>query len=195
MAQAKTLTKAELKKLFDVTRSCSRYAERDLTMLQLTHYCGMRVGEVASLLVGDVLDADGKVSTEIVLAAHSTKSKRARRIFVPRQMQRQLQQYIHSCFPKLLPSTQLFSTQLFSTQKQTHFTANTAAQHLQRLYAQAAISGATSHSGRRTWLTELSSKGVGVRVLAEMAGHASIQTTQRYIDVNDEQMRCAAELI
>ena len=51
------------------------------------------------------------------------------------------------------------------------------------------------HSGRRTRLTELSSKGVGVRVLAEMAGHASIQTTQRYIDVNDEQMRKAAELI
>ena len=43
--------------------------------------------------------------------------------------------------------------------------------------------------------TELNSKGVGVRVLAEMAGHASIQTTQRYIDVNDEQMRRAAELI
>jgi len=40
-----------------------------------------------------------------------------------------------------------------------------------------------------------SSKGVGVRVLAEMACCASIQTTQRYIDVNDEQMRCAAELI
>ena len=69
------------------------------------------------------------------------------------------------------------------------------AQHLQRLYARAGIVGATSHSGRGTWLTELSSKGVGVRVLAEMAGHASIQTTQRYIDVNDEQMRRAAELI
>ena len=190
MAQAKTLTKAELKRLFDVTRSCSRYAERDLTMLQLTHYCGMRVGEVASLLVGDVLDADGKISTEIVLAAHRTKSKRARRIFVPRQMQRQLQQYINT-----LSSTPAPNTFLFSTQKQTHFTANTAAQHLQRLYAQAAIVGATSHSGRRTYLTELAAKGVGVRVLAEMAGHASIQTTQRYIDVNDEQMRCAAELI
>ena len=84
---------------------------------------------------------------------------------------------------------------LFSTQKNSHFTANTATQHLQRLYARAGIVGATSHSGRRTWLTELSSKGVGVRVLAEMAGHASIQTTQRYIDVNDEQMRRAAELI
>ena len=34
-----------------------------------------------------------------------------------------------------------------------------------------------------------------MRVLAEMVGHASIQTTQRYIDINDEQMRRAAALI
>ena len=32
-------------------------------------------------------------------------------------------------------------------------------------------------------------------VIAEMAGHRSIQTTQRYIDVNDDMMRNAAELI
>ena len=99
LAQAKTLTKAELKKLFDVTRSCSRYAERDLTMLQLTHYCGMRVGEVAALKVTDVVDENYKVRTEIVLAASITKSKRARRIFVPRQMYRQLQQYINTLPP------------------------------------------------------------------------------------------------
>jgi integrase/recombinase XerD len=49
--------------------------------------------------------------------------------------------------------------------------------HLQRLYRRAGILGATSHSGRRTWLIELSAKGVGVRVLTEMAGHAGIQTT------------------
>ena len=190
MAQAKTLTKAELKRLFDVTRSCSRYAEQDLTMLQLTHYCGMRVGEVAALRITDVVDENYKVRTEIVLAASITKSKRARRIFVPRQMHRQLQRYRNT-----LPSTLTPNTYLFSTQKQIHFTANTAAQHLQRLYAQAAIFGATSHSGRRTYLTELAAKGVSVRVLAEITGHASIQTTQRYIDVNDEQMRSAAELI
>ena len=190
IAQAETLTKAELKRLFDVTRSCSRYAERDLTMLQLKHYCGMRVGEVASLRIVDVVDEKYKVQAEVVLAAAITKSKRARRIFVPRQIQRQLQQYINT-----LSSTPTPNTYLFSTQKQSHFTANTAAQHLQRLYAQAAISGATSHSGRCTWLTELSSKGAGVRVLAEMAGHASIQTTQCYIEVNDEQMRSTAGLI
>ena len=75
------------------------------------------------------------------------------------------------------------------------FTPHSQPSNLQRLYQRAVIVSATSHSGRRAWLTELRSKGVGVRVLAEMAGHASIQTTQRYIDVNDEQMRSAAELI
>ena len=67
--------------------------------------------------------------------------------------------------------------------------------NLQRLYARAGITGATSHSGRRTWLTTLSQKGVSVFVLADMAGHASIQTTQRYVTVNDEMKRNAAELI
>ena len=47
-------------------------------MLQLTHYCGMRVGEVAALSIEDVVDENYKVRTEIVLAASITKSKRAR---------------------------------------------------------------------------------------------------------------------
>ena len=47
-------------------------------MLQLTHYCGMRIGEVAALRIADVVDENYKVRTEIVLAAAKTKSKRAR---------------------------------------------------------------------------------------------------------------------
>ena len=47
-------------------------------MLQLTHYCGMHVGEVAALRIADVVDENYKVRTEIVLAAVKTKSKRAR---------------------------------------------------------------------------------------------------------------------
>ena len=187
MAQAKTMTKQELKRLLDVTRGGGRYMERDVTMLLLTHWCGLRVGEVAALRIADVVDDQHTVKAEIVLAAAVTKSKRARRIFEPKTMQ--LKRYLSE-----LCQTSRHSY-LFSTQKNSRFTANTATQHLQRLYARAGIVGTTSHSGKRTWLTELSSEGVEVRVLAEMAGHASIQTTQRYIDVNNEQMRRAAELI
>jgi integrase/recombinase XerD len=41
----------------------------------------------------------------------------------------------------------------------------------------------------------LANKGVGVRVLAALAGHSSITTTQRYIDVNDTQLANAVELL
>ena len=36
---------------------------------------------------------------------------------------------------------------------------------------------------------------ISVRVLAELAGRSSIAVTQRYIDVNDEQMANAVELL
>ena len=189
MAQAKTLNKAEMKQLLDVTNSCSRYPQRDVTMLLFTHLCGLRVGEVAALRFDDVLDANGNIRDEMTLDAARTKSKRARKIFLPKQMQRQLRDYVGSV--RRIP----VHGYLFSTQKQSHFSANTATQHLQRLYARAGIAGATSHSGRRTWLTTLSQKGVSVFVLADMAGHASIQTTQRYVTVNDEMKRNAADLI
>ena len=189
MAQAKTLNKAELKQLLDVTNSCSRYAARDATMLLFTHLCGLRVGEVSALRFDDILDVNGAVRDEMTLDAARTKSKRARKIFLPKQMQRQLREYVNSL------NKQPLHGYLFSTQKSARFSANTAAQHLKQLYDRAGILGASSHSGRRTWLTTLSQKGVSVFVLADMAGHKSLQTTMRYVTVNDEMKRNAAELI
>jgi integrase/recombinase XerD len=189
VGQAKTLTKAELKRTIDVTKSCSRYAQRDTTMLLLTYKCGMRIGEVASLLVSDVVNTDGTIKAEIKLKAAQTKGSAQRVVFVPELMRKELKRYIQSA-TKLV-----HSDYLFKTQKAKRFSANSATQHLQRLYESAGISGATSHSGRRTFITELAAKGVGVRVLAALAGHRSIQTTQRYIDVNDDMMRNAVELI
>ncbi len=189
MGQAKTLTKTELKRLIDVTKACSRYAQRDVAMLLLTHWCGMRVGEVAALRVSDVIDANDTVRTEIKLNAAQTKGNAARVVFVPERMRKELKRYLQSATKRAQ------SDHLFQTQKAKRFSANSATQHLQRLYAKAGIDGATSHSGRRTFITELAAKGVSVRVLAALAGHRSIQTTQRYIDVNDEMMRNAVELI
>jgi len=74
------------------------------------------------------------------------------------------------------------------------FSANTLCQHFHFLYKEAGIDGASSHSGRRTFITNLASKGVGVRVLMALAGHQNIATTQRYIDVNDDMQRVAVEL-
>ena len=56
-------------------------------------------------------------------------------------------------------------------------------------------SGATSHSGIRTGLTNLAERGVGVRVLMALAGHSNMATTQCYIDLRPAMLKAAVELV
>lgn len=83
----------------------------------------------------------------------------------------------------------------FGTQKRDSFTANTLCQYFHWLYKRAGLEGASSHSGRRTFITNLASKGVGVRVLAALAGHRNPATTMVYIDASDDMKRKAVELV
>jgi len=86
---------------------------------------------------------------------------------------------------------------LFSTHRGVRraFSANTLTQHFYWLYKKAGVKNASSHSGRKTFLTSLASQGISVFVLAELAGHKSISTTQRYITVNADIKRRAVELV
>ena len=84
---------------------------------------------------------------------------------------------------------------LLETQKGGHFSANTMCQLFLDIYKACGLKGASSHSERRTYITQLANKGVGVRLLAELAGHSHISTTQRYIDVNGYQLSQAVELL
>jgi integrase/recombinase XerD len=179
VAQAKTLTDKELKQVLTYV-SLNRHAARNRAMLLITHWAGMRVGEVAALRIGDVVTADGAIKSEIRLLPEQTKGQRLRK---------ELALYVATI---KRPSP---DKPLFYTQKRAGFTANTLCQHFYWLYKQVGIDGASSHSGRRTFITNLANKGVGVRVLMSLAGHRSISTTQAYIDVNDEMQRAAVDLV
>jgi len=189
MGQAKTLTKQELKRVLDYNKACERHSERNRAIILLTFYCGMRIGEVVSLRIADVNNEQGEVLNEIKLTATQTKGHKARTVHVPERMQKELKSYLQG----VKSATQ--ADFLFKTQKSKRFSSNTATQLLQRIYERSGINGATSHSGRRTFITELANKGVSVRVLAALAGHQSISTTQKYIDINDDMLKKAVELI
>jgi integrase/recombinase XerD len=188
--QAKTLQAQELRRVLDYIAT-RPHALRNRTMLLATHLAGLRVGEVANLRYEDVVDAVGTVRDEIRLEPEQTKGRHARTVFVNAKLKRELEAYLCS-----YPQTQL-EHRLFYTQKRTAagFTPNTLAQHFHYIYKRAGIEGASSHSGRRTFITNLASKGVGVRVLMSLAGHRHIGTTQAYIDVNDDMKRRAVEMV
>jgi integrase/recombinase XerD len=188
MAQAKTLTEKELRKVLNYISTC-KFARRDRAMLLFTHLAGLRVGEVAALKIGDVWAEEGAIKSEVVLQPNQTKGDRARTVFLAEKLRKELLHYV------AMIDRSDTSRPLFKTQKSLGFTANTLCQHFHYLYKRAGIDGASSHSGRRTFITTLANKGVGVRVLMALAGHRSIQTTQCYIDCNDDMKRKAVELI
>ncbi|RLA43537.1 MAG: site-specific integrase, partial [Gammaproteobacteria bacterium] len=84
---------------------------------------------------------------------------------------------------------------LIRSQKGAAFSANSLCQLFLRIYSAAGIDGASSHSGRRTFITNLAHKGVSAKVLMTLAGHQHMSTTQRYIDVNDRMLKEAVELV
>ena len=186
--QAKTLTSVEVKRVLDFI-ALKKHAARNRAMFLITLYAGLRVGEVATLRYMDVLGADDEVRDEIRLDASVTKNNVARTVFVNAKLRKELQYYI-----KLKPYENL-ADKLFYTQKNEGFTANTLTQFFMYLYRAAHIDGATSHSGRRTFITTLANKGISVRLLASLVGHKNISTTQCYIDVNDAMKRKAIELV
>jgi integrase/recombinase XerD len=199
MAQARVLTEKELRKVLNFCSS-QPHSARNRAMLLCTHMAGMRVGEVAALRICDVLALDGTVKEEISLSASQTKGDKARTVLVPKKLRDELTSYLQQRFglANLQAVTQTDTQRaLFPTQKnpQRGFTANTLCQLFHKIYKDAKMDGATSHSGRRTFITKLADKGVGVRVLMALAGHKSIATTQRYIELNPTVMKAAVELI
>lgn len=199
MAQAKVLSEKELKKVLNYCDQ-NKHPTRNKAMLLMTHFAGLRVGEVAALRVKDVLTNEGEIKDEVYLSAIQTKGSRGRTVLLPKKLQVVLKDYLMARYNlKNLAVVNYTDTSiaLFATQKHPKrgFTANTLAQHFHYLYRSAGIYGASSHSGRRGFLTSLADKGIHVRVLMALAGHRCIATTQRYIDLNPKMMRTAVEMI
>ena len=190
MPQAKTLKDSEIKTVLAVINQTT-HPERNRAMFLLSHLAGMRVGEIAALKICDVLDDTGKVKEQIYLHASQTKGKKGRTVTFSDKLRKELAGYAKTL--KAPDNTWAFIPS--QRDRKAGFSSNSLGQEFISIYRQAGIHGATSHSGRRTFITNLAHKGVSARVLMALAGHKNLSTTQRYIDVNDELMRGAVNLL
>ena len=199
MSQAKVLIEKEIKKVIKVIES-KRHASRNRCMFMMTHMSGARISEVASLRICDVLASDGSIKSEIYLSSQQTKGSKGRTLYLSDKLRDEINLYLKTRFKlkDLLPVTMTDTVRaLFTNQKdcQRGFSASTACQMFHYWYKEAKIEGASSHSGRRGFITNLANKGVHVRILQELAGHSSIAVTQKYIDVNQDKLRIAVAML
>jgi integrase/recombinase XerD len=191
MSQAKTLNEKDLKLLL-ASIATKRHAPRNRAMVMMSVLAGMRVCEIAALRVSDVVASDGTIKDQINLGSDQTKGHRDRVVMIGHRLQRELRAYVDLMQIRCIDGDRPF---FYSQRTRRGFNANTLCQHFTTMYRDARIDGAKSHSGRRTFITNLANRGVGVRVLMALAGHRNMSTTQRYIDLNDDMMKVAVNML
>ena len=193
MKQAKVLTPEELKRLLKIV-TFTRHKDRNRLIVLFSFLAGLRACELAQLRVKDVLSVQTdivEIKDTIYLQNWQTKGSQAQQVVVNEQLRKEIALYIEK-HPYLLEGTE---GKLFCSQKRNGFSSQTIQNLFKFLYREANIENASSHSGRRSFITSLSEKGVSVRVIQELARHSSMVTTQRYIDVSVDKLKNAVDLV
>jgi integrase len=176
--QAKTLTRQQVRAALHRARR-GRYPERDRAMVLLSVKAGLRAGEIAKLTWSMVLDADGRVADRIELHDIAAKKGSGRTIPLHPELRRTL----------------LLLRRLTGAEGAVLRSERGGAQGMRpgsvvnwfrQLYRELGLSGCSSHSGRRTFITNAArlvfKAGGSLRDVQQLAGHRSIEQTQAYID-------------
>lgn len=187
--QAKTLTE----KQFNIVRAVALAGNNGLRnelMLMFSYYAGLRAKEIAALHIGDVMNANGTIKEEMKLKSSQVKGSHGATVFLNSKLRVAIKKFLehHN-------QTRLDQPVFRSMRTMGYLRANSVRNELDRIYTAAGFDNCSSHTGRRSFITNLSKKGVETRVIQQLARHASLQTTQRYIDTSPERLRNAIELL
>lgn len=188
--KAKVLTQGDVKLILALI-AAKPHADRNRAIFMLGLLAGLRAVEISSLTVGSVVGRDGKVLDRLVFSKTMTKGEKSRTVPVSSRLAKELQRYMASLHPRALQSDR----PLFASQKGGGFTAHGIVMLLGRIYREAGIAGASSHSTRRTFASRLAESGISVFVLRELMGHEDISTTSEYVTTGDHLLSNAVNLL
>jgi len=192
--QAKVIANGDFKRLLDHV-SRSRNPERDRCIVLLSFKAGLRVKEIATLKWSMVTDASGQIGDEIALVNGASKGKKGGRIIPMNPMLRAAL----SALMAVVPDKVGHDRPVIYSERNRGFSAETMRLWWHNTYARLGLRGASSHSGRRTFITQAARKaseaGGSLRDVQQLAGHASLTTTQRYIDGSTDVKRKLVGLI
>ena len=181
--QARTLTDPIIRKSLSITQART-LGKRDQVIILLSLRAGLRACEIAGLDWSMVLDANGRVGSSIALPDTIAKMGSGRRIPMHPDLRKALTQ--------LAPPTSRIGP-VATSAKGGHLRPNSIVNWFTALFAEVGAAGCSSHSGRRTFITNAARNahrsGATLRDVQLLAGHKSIEVTQRYIDGDSDAQR------
>ena len=194
--QAKTLSKGQVDSLtaFLLTR---RHGLRDQTVFLLSVRAGLRAKEIANLKWSMILTPEGEVGDAIHLTNSASKGRSGRVIPLNKQLRENLKQMLGAAQQDRRFHHAL--SYVVTTERSAHTSPQAVVNMFKRWYDDIGLLGCSSHSGRRTFITnaarKISTVGGSLRDVQMLAGHASLAVTQRYIDWDSEARRKIVDLV
>lgn len=174
--QAKTLTRRQLVLALAKARKGS-FPARDRVMILLSVMAGLRAGEIAGLTWPMVLTAEGQVGRQIELRDATAKMRSGRVIPIHPSLRTALIRLRHRGGR---------DGPVIQSARGGALRASSVVNWFAALYETLGFEGCSSHSGRRTFITQAARLvfrvGGSLRDVQQLAGHRSIEQTQAYID-------------
>ncbi|AMP02103.1 phage integrase family protein [Collimonas arenae] len=186
--QAKVLSETEFRRVVNLVKK-KAHAKRNIALLYCSFGLGLRAKEMASLKVKHVLGIDGELLEEINLDSSMTKGRKQRHVFLTNS--RVIDAFRYYLHDRQKQEGILFNydAALFLSQKGDAFSPNTLQQLFHRMFREARLQGASSHSGRRSFATALIEKGIDIKAVSTLMGHSSIAMTAKYVQDNPVRLK------
>lgn len=189
--QAKIINDQQVRAVLKFLESYPRNSLRNQVMFLLSLH-GLRSKEVANLQIAMVTNSAGEIADVIALEDKASKGTSGRLIPMNKMLKDALTSYLSTKV-----CTQ--SSYVITTERSEKFSPNAVAVFFKRLYSKLGFVGCSSHSGRRTFITNCARKaslaGGSIRDVMALAGHRQLQTTQQYIEQNEDAQKKLINLL
>lgn len=183
--QASILTNDEIQRLFRDGFTVN--PPRDCALFAICLYTACRINEAVSLKKSDVYDTKGLVRPEIIIRKGNTKGKLATRT-IP--VIEDLRAFLAAYSPRN-NSIYLFPGKANQSRSNSHLHRDSAIWLLKGACLKVGLEGVSSHSFRRTALTQMSNAGIPLRIIQEISGHRTLDELYKYLEVKPEQVKGA----
>jgi integrase/recombinase XerD len=189
--QAKTLSKGQVDAVLAYLAK-TRWPKRNKVIFLLSAKAGLRAKEIAHLTWWMTNDSQGEVGWSMCLLDSASKGKSGRMIPLSEDVRNALIEYREEVKHRS-------GKHVIRTERALQTSPQVIINMFQRWYRHLGFVGCSSHSGRRTFITnaarKISTVGGSLRDVQMLAGHSNLRTTQRYIDANPEAQSKIVELV